>query len=79
MPKYDYVASRAEIIQDEPEEKSLLADASDMYRVVDTRTGAVVGQAKTLSRARSILDKRDNAYGGYIHKIVPPVKPAPAG
>lgn len=35
------------------------------YEIVDRKTGAVVGHAKTLSGARRSVDRRDNAYGAY--------------
>jgi hypothetical protein len=80
MPKPQFVASRAEIVEDEPEENVQVAgDTSQMFKVVNIKTGAVVGMAKTLNRAKTILDKHDNAYGGYAHKIVRPITPTPAG
>jgi hypothetical protein len=35
------------------------------YLIIDTRTGATVGTAKSLKAARQSVDRRDNAYGGY--------------
>ena len=35
------------------------------YEIVDRKTGAVVGRAKTLAGARRSVDRRDNEYGGY--------------
>ncbi len=43
----------------------------DKYIVINTKTGyAVSGPQSTMGRARQILDKKDNEYGGYAHKIV---------
>jgi len=36
-----------------------------MYEIVDRQTGKVVGEAGTLKRAIRLVDRRDNAYGGY--------------
>lgn len=44
------------------------------YHVVSRSTGKVVGKAATKKRARSIVDKRDNEYGGYNHQVVPVFK-----
>jgi len=35
------------------------------YLIIDTRTGATVGTAKSLKAAMQSVDRRDNAYGGY--------------
>jgi Domain of unknown function (DUF6321) len=40
------------------------------FMIVNRKTGQVVGKAKTLDGARRSMDKRDNQYGGYAHKIV---------
>lgn len=42
------------------------------YEIIDRKTGAVVGTAKTLPGARRSVDRRDNAYGGYryTHRAV---------
>ena len=40
-----------------------------VYQIVNTRTGQVVGTAKTLKGARLAVDRRDTQYGGYAHKI----------
>lgn len=58
----EFVASRAQIV--EPAETPRVR-----YNVVNTRTGRVVGSALNKRRARGILDKHDNAYGAYVHKI----------
>lgn len=39
------------------------------YNIINKQTGQVVGTAKTLSGARGSVDRRDNAYGSYIHKF----------
>jgi hypothetical protein len=73
-----YIARRAQIVEDEPDQVADAADANVRYNVVNTRTGKVVGSALSRKRARTILDKHDNAYGGYIHRIVPvPIIVAP--
>ena len=41
------------------------------YEIVDTKTGAVVGKAKTQQRARVSVDRRDNQYGSYRYKARP--------
>lgn len=40
-----------------------------MYQVINRMTNAVVGTYQTRSRARNAVDKKDNAYGAYIHFI----------
>jgi hypothetical protein len=40
-----------------------------MYLIINTRTGQTVGKAKTKAGARASKDKRDNAYGAYVHSI----------
>jgi hypothetical protein len=77
--KPEITASRAEIVED-PETGMLMAgDVSDCFCIVNTKTGAVVGIARSLDLARQILDKRNRDFGASVHKIVPPVKPAPVG
>jgi hypothetical protein len=78
MPKPEFIARRAKII-DEPGEADDLAAAGDFYCVINTKTGAIVGLAKTLEQAQHLMNKRDQAFGACVHKIVPPIKPAPAG
>ena len=71
-----FIARRAQIVEEEEPEQ--VADAGVRYNVVNMRTGQVVGSALSLKRARTILDKHDNIYGGYAHKIVPvPIKIGP--
>jgi hypothetical protein len=36
-----------------------------MFLVRSRRTGEIVGRASTLKRARLIVDKKDDEYGGY--------------
>lgn len=38
------------------------------YEIIDKQTGGVVGKAKGLSRAKTAVDKRDNAYGSYRYR-----------
>lgn len=40
-----------------------------MFKIVDKKTGAQVGQARTLAGARKARDRRDNAYGSYNFRI----------
>ena len=40
------------------------------FDIVDSKTGRVVGSAKSRSRARLSVDKRDNAYGAYRYRAV---------
>lgn len=47
-----------------------MADAPK-YGIVDKTTGKQVGTAMTFSGAMSARDRRDNAYGAYVHRIVP--------
>lgn len=42
-----------------------------VYAIVDNTTGKEVGYAKTRDGARRVMDRRDNAVGGYRHSIVP--------
>lgn len=51
-------------------------DEIERYNVVNKKTKAVVGSAKSRTRARNILDKKDNEYGSYAHYIVPVYKKA---
>jgi hypothetical protein len=53
------------------------ATPPEVFEVYNHRTGQVVGRASTLKRARSIVDKRDNEYGGYAHSIRRPGDPPP--
>lgn len=41
------------------------------YDIYNRQSGNVVGSAKSLGRARSSADRRDNDYGGYAHSVVP--------
>jgi hypothetical protein len=36
-----------------------------MYQIIDRQTGKVVAIAATLKSAIRMVDRRDNAYGGY--------------
>ena len=40
------------------------------FKIINTRTGAVVGNANTIGGARNSVDRNDNKYGSYVHKIV---------
>lgn len=37
------------------------------YEIVNTHSKNIVGKSKSLKRARTIVDKKDNEYGGYAH------------
>jgi hypothetical protein len=39
------------------------------YEIVNIKTGAVVTTSTCMNRARNMVDKRDNAYGSYVHMI----------
>lgn len=39
------------------------------YKIIDKRTGAVVGETNSLSRAMWMRDNRDDAHGGYRYRI----------
>jgi hypothetical protein len=39
------------------------------YLLINGRTNKIVGNFNNLQRARNRLDKLDNEYGGYIHRI----------
>jgi hypothetical protein len=41
-----------------------------MYHIVHRQSGKVVGKASTRQGARRSMDRNDNAYGGYAHKVV---------
>lgn len=41
------------------------------FNIVHHKSGRVVGKASTRKRARTSMDKHDNNYGSYAHKIVP--------
>ena len=41
-----------------------------MFQVINTRTGLIVGTYSTVKRARSAVDRKDNEYGGYAHRVV---------
>jgi hypothetical protein len=48
-----------------------------MYKVIDRKTGKVIGIYQTLKRAKRKIDKLDNEYGAYryySHKIETPIK-----
>lgn len=40
------------------------------YQLINIRTGAVVGTYSSKQRARNSLDRKDNEYGAYVHRIV---------
>lgn len=40
-----------------------------MFQVINTRSGAIVGTYSTKQRARNAVDRKDNAYGGYVHSV----------
>lgn len=42
---------------------------SQMFQVINYRTGAIVGTYSTKQRARNAVDRKDNAYGGYVHSV----------
>jgi hypothetical protein len=84
MPKPDFiapgfVARRAEIVEDDEKTKFAGTDLSGYYCIVNAKTGAVVGIAKSIDQAKHLAGKRDTQFGACVHKIVPPTKPAPAG
>jgi len=41
-----------------------------MFQVVNSKTGRVVGTYSTKQRARAARDRKDNEYGAYVHRIV---------
>ncbi|CAB4151694.1 hypothetical protein UFOVP601_29 [uncultured Caudovirales phage] len=41
------------------------------YLIIDTRTGATVGTAKTRAAASRSVDRRDAAFGAYRYRAVP--------
>lgn len=41
-----------------------------MFHVINIRTGRVVAKCKTKNGARLSLDRKDNEYGAYVHRIV---------
>lgn len=41
------------------------------YDIYNTRTGKVVGKAKSLIGSRRAVDRRDNDYGAYAHRAIP--------
>lgn len=42
-----------------------------MFHVINRNTGAVVGKSKTSIGARRIRERKDLAYGAYIHIVKP--------
>lgn len=40
------------------------------FKIINIRTGSVVGNANTIGGARKSVDRNDNKYGAYVHKIV---------
>jgi hypothetical protein len=40
-----------------------------MYKLLNTKTGLIVGTYSTMARARAARDRLDNAYGAYVHTI----------
>ena len=40
------------------------------FNLINIRTQAVVGTYSTKKRARAALDRKDNEYGAYVHRIV---------
>lgn len=43
----------------------------EVFEIVDTHTGQVVGQTADRRRAMIMRDRRDNAYGGYRYQVRP--------
>ena len=41
------------------------------FQVINYKTGQLIGTYPNYKWARTILDRKDNEYGGYAHKIVP--------
>ena len=41
-----------------------------MYTIKNTRTNKTTGTYKTRQAARDTVDRLDNQYGAYVHKIV---------
>lgn len=39
------------------------------YQVINRKTNTIVGTYSTKQRARNAVDKKDNAYGAYVHSI----------
>lgn len=46
--------------------------AAQKFTLVNTKTGAVVGTYANRNTARAAQDKKDNAYGAYVHKVIRP-------
>lgn len=44
---------------------------NDMYQVIDTKTGAVVGTYQDARRARAARDRKDAAYGAVRYAVRP--------
>ena len=42
-----------------------------MYEVYNRNTKQVVGTYSSKQRARTAMDKKDNAYGAYVHGVRP--------
>lgn len=40
------------------------------YQIINRRTGQIIGTYANKTRARNVLDKKDNEYGAYAHAIV---------
>jgi len=47
------------------------AAGKKLWYILNHRTGALVGKASSVKRARNRVDKLDNEYGGYVHMVVP--------
>jgi hypothetical protein len=46
----------------------------EYYNIVDRHTGQIVAKAKTRKSATLMVDRRDNAYGGYRYSAQPVYK-----
>lgn len=46
-------------------------DSVSHYEVVNTQSGRVVGKYRNISRARNVVDKRDQEYGASVHRVAP--------
>lgn len=40
-----------------------------MYHIINIRTQQIVAKCSTIKRARNKVDKKDNEYGAYVHRI----------
>jgi hypothetical protein len=62
--------SEAELRQHVERYEQVVRDQPVSFAVVFKATGAIVAKAKNRKRARNTVDRKDNEYGSYAHRLM---------